>query len=110
MSLKTVEILSQGNVEVEGVGRVFGNIGAENIVLEINLGTKRCDVLAYGVSDGAPMIALAANEGSVDVADGKGSTDISFPQLKGYRAVAAENAKHEVWVAFVSEQAMYSKI
>lgn len=76
--------------------------GERVVALEIDMHTKRGNILAYGTNGGIPMLMLDTCEGTLKTHHvATGPTEISFPEFHGYTPWCAGYARYTVSVCLV---------
>ncbi len=77
------------------------------VVLEVDLKSKWCDILAHSVSENnCPVIIVYANERSINLnkeVDRRMSTNIEFPEYKGWSIFLAEITRYTLRVCLIKD-------
>lgn len=71
----------------------------------IDLSTKRCQVLCIGSDDEVPNVTIATTEGTPDYNSEDKSTEISFPELRGWSVHSVMCARYSLYICLTKDSA-----
>lgn len=98
------KIVNQGGPIVNSAHVVSGV--SHVAAIHVDMKSKRCTIDAWGVqNDGSPTIYIGANCESLYLTPGfeKHSTEISFPEFKGWDFWATEISRYSLHICFVKK-------
>lgn len=95
-----IEITKQGSPKIGGGwSSVFD--GDTCKAAQIDLATKRCQVLCIGSDgDNVPNLRIVTTEGTPGYTEDDLSTELSFPSLKNWRVHSVMCARYTLYVCF----------
>jgi hypothetical protein len=78
--------------------------GPNIVAINVDMGTKRGKVGAWGSDDDIPLVSLEINDESIGYNTmARGPTEVSFPEYKGWSVWAADWIKYTVSVCLVKK-------